>query len=125
MAVAVIGRMLERQRLDPLHNRFGRRLRMALVDRRQVLQPLEALRLEPPLPLVEARPVQPALPASLRDIPEFLRKLQHAQPAPRQLRIGVPRPGLRTCRSSSHGQFLLSKIRTERRLSGQLIEGTA
>ncbi len=66
MAIAAIPRMLQRQRLDPLHNRLRRRPRMALVDRRRVFQPLEALRLESPFPLVETRPVQPALPACLR-----------------------------------------------------------
>ena len=43
---------------------------MALVDRRQVLQPLEALRLEPPLPLVETGPIQAALPTGLGDVPQ-------------------------------------------------------
>jgi hypothetical protein len=95
MPVAAIGRMLKRQRLDPLHYRLRRRLRVALVDRRQVLQPLKALRLEPTLPLVEARPVQPALPACLRDVPELLGKFQHTQPALRQLGIRVPWPRLR------------------------------
>ena len=39
----------------------GGRLRMALADRQQVLQALEALRLEAPLPLVEAGPKEAAL----------------------------------------------------------------
>ena len=44
---------------------------MALVDRRQVLQPLEAVRLEPSLPLVEAGPVHPPLAAGLADVAQL------------------------------------------------------
>ena len=71
MAVAAIGRVLQRQSLDPLHH-FGRGgLRVAPVDRRQVFQPLKALRLKPPLPFVEAGPVQAALATRLGDVAQL------------------------------------------------------
>lgn len=69
--VAAIGRMRQCQRPDALHRLRRGGLRMALVDRRQVLQPLEALRLEPPLPFVEAGAIQAALPTGLGNVPQF------------------------------------------------------
>ena len=65
---------------------------------RQVLQPLEALGLEPPLPLVEARPVKAPLPARLRDVAELPGKLQDAQAVLRDLRRSIPWPGPLRCR---------------------------
>jgi hypothetical protein len=96
--VAAIGRVLQRQRLYPLHRLRRGRLRVRPVDRRQVLQTLEALRLKPPLPFIEAGPVKPALPTRLGDIAELPGQFQHAQPALRQLRIGVTPPRLSHCR---------------------------
>src|SRR6185312_11346044 len=49
---------------------------MALGDRRQVLEAFQALELEAPLPVVEARPVDPAAPAGLAHIPQPLGELQ-------------------------------------------------
>jgi hypothetical protein len=97
-AIAAVGRMLECQRPDPLDHLRRRGLRMAPVDRRQVLQPLEALRLEPTLPLVEARPVEAPLPAGLRDVAKLPGQLQHAQTMLRHLRRGIPRHGPLRCR---------------------------
>ena len=59
--VAAIRRMGQRQRLDP-RDRFGRRRhRVRLGDRRQVFfEAIQAFELEPPLPVVEAGPVDPA-----------------------------------------------------------------
>jgi hypothetical protein len=43
--------------------------RVALGHRRQVLQPVQPLELEPPLSVVEARSVDAAAPAGLGDMP--------------------------------------------------------
>ena len=63
--------VIEGQRLDPRHDRLGCRLRMALVDRRQVLEAF-ALRLEPPLSFVEAGAIEAALAAGLCHAPQLL-----------------------------------------------------
>jgi hypothetical protein len=96
--VAAVGRVLERQRPDPLHHLRRRGLRMAPVDRRQVLQAFKALRLEPPLPFVEAGPVETALSARLGDVAELLGQLEHAQTVLRDLRRGITRPRPLRCR---------------------------
>ena len=87
--VAAIGRMHQRQRLDPRHHLGWRGHRVALGDRRQILQPVQTLELEAPLPIVEAGPVDPATSASLGDVAQPLGQLQHRQPAMRQLRVRV------------------------------------
>jgi hypothetical protein len=56
-----------------------RRLRMAPVDRRKGLQPVEARGLKPALPLIEPGPLHAALATSLGHVPEFPGRLQHAQ----------------------------------------------
>ncbi len=90
--VAAIGWMLERQSPDPLHRRRRGRLRMALVDRRQILQALEALGLKAPLPFVEAGAVETALPARLRDTPKLLGQIQDTQAMMRNLGGRITRP---------------------------------
>jgi hypothetical protein len=55
---AFVPSLLASARIVPPSPRVGG-LRMALVDRRQVLQTLEALGREPPLPLIEADAVLP------------------------------------------------------------------
>jgi hypothetical protein len=87
--VAAIGGVSERQSLDRRHHLGRRGHRVRLGDRRQVLQPVEAVQLEPPLPVVEARPIDAAAPAGLGDIAQPLGQLQHRQPPMRQLRIRV------------------------------------
>ena len=82
--------MRQRQGLDPFDHFRWRGLRVALVDRRQVFQPIEALRLKPPLPLVEARPVQAALSACFSDIPQFPGQFDDAQTALGNLGVCIP-----------------------------------
>ncbi len=113
--------MRQRQRLDPVHHFRWRGLRVALVDRRQVFQPLEALRLKPPLPFVEAGPVQAALATRLGDVAQFPRQFNDDEPLLRELAGRISRLRFICCRRSSHGWLLLSINSTERRLSGQLI----
>jgi len=72
--------MLQRQRHDPPHHLRRRRLRVVLRDLRQVLRPLQAVRLETALVLLELRAADAAAPARLRDIAQDLGQLQHAQP---------------------------------------------
>ena len=96
--VAAIGGVLERQRLDLLDHLRPRRLRVRLVDRRQVLEPLEAMGLKPPPPFVEAGPVHAPLPARLRDVPELPGQFQNAQPLLRHLRRRITRRTLLRCR---------------------------
>lgn len=90
-AVAAVGTMRQRQLLNPRHCSCRRRLRVARLDRQRVLQPREAVRLEPPLPLVEAARVHAALPAGLRRVAQLGRQLQHPHPLPRQLRRRIRR----------------------------------
>ena len=63
--VAAIGRMRQRLLRDPRHHLRRGGHRVALGDRRQILQPVQALELKAPLPVVEAGPVDPAAPAGL------------------------------------------------------------
>ena len=88
--------MQQRQRLEPGHH-LGRRRRVALGDRRQVLEAVEAFGLEAPLPVVETGAVDLVAPAGLGDIAQPLGQLQHRHPAVRQLldRVlgGDPLPG--------------------------------
>ena len=76
------------------------------MHRRQVLQALQPVGLEPPLPIVEAGPVHAGAPAGGRDAAQRLRQLQHVQPLPRQLlgRVLGHHPNLRLMR---HHQPLL------------------
>lgn len=95
--VEATGRVGQRQVLDPLDHWLRRRLRMRLVDRRQVFQPTEPLRPEPPLPFVIASPVQPPLAAGLGDVAEFLGQFQNAQAAFRsRWRAAAQFPGSRS-----------------------------
>lgn len=110
--VAAIGGVLERQRLDLLDHLRPRRLRVRLVDRRQVLEPLEAMGLKPPPPFVEAGPVHAPLPARLvrraidspdrsllrLTVPELPGQFQNAQPLLRHLRRRITRRTLLRCR---------------------------
>jgi hypothetical protein len=83
--VAAVSRVGQRQLFDPRHHLRSRRHRMRLGDRRQVLEPVQALQLEAPLPVVEARPVDAAAPAGLGDVAQPLGQLQHRHPPMRQL----------------------------------------
>ena len=74
--VAAVGRVGQRQLLDPRHHLRRGGHRVALGDRRQVLEPVQPLELEAPLPVVEAGPVDPAAPAGLADVAQPLRQLQ-------------------------------------------------
>jgi hypothetical protein len=87
--VAAVGRMQQRQRLEPLDHLDRRGHRVALGDRGQVLEAVQAFKLEAPLPVVEARPVDPAAPAGLGDVAQPFRQLDHRQPPMRQLLIRV------------------------------------
>jgi hypothetical protein len=88
--VAAIGRVEQRQRRDPRHHLGRRGHRVALGDRRQVLEAIQALELEAPLPVVEAGPVDPAAPAGLGDVAQPLRQFQHRHPPMRQLLMILP-----------------------------------
>ena len=78
-AVAAVGRVLQRQRPDARHDRLGHRLRVSFSDRQQVLDALEVLRLELPLPLIEAGAVEEALAAGLGHVPQLLGEFEHGQ----------------------------------------------
>jgi hypothetical protein len=95
--VAAIGGVQQRQRLDPRHHLGRRGHRMALGDRRQVLEAVQACELEAPFPIVETGPVDPAAPAGLGDVAQTFGQFQHRQPAMRQFRVGVLGRDL-TCR---------------------------
>lgn len=90
-AIAAIGWVLHRQRQDALHHFVGRRLRVRSVDRRQVFQAIETVRLKPPLPLIEAGAVHAAPPARLRRIAQPRRQIQHRQALLCHLRLGIHR----------------------------------
>jgi hypothetical protein len=51
--------MFHGQRQDALHDLVGRRLRVRLVDRWQVFQAVEAMRLKASLPLWDGPPLTP------------------------------------------------------------------
>jgi hypothetical protein len=68
----------ERQLGDPRHHLGRGGHRVALGDRRQVLETVQALELEAPLPVVEAGAVDAAAPARLGDVAQALRQLQRA-----------------------------------------------
>ena len=70
--IHIMALVLELQSSDPRHRLRRRRLWMALVDRRQILQPREALGLETPLPFVETGAVETAPPARLGDVAKLL-----------------------------------------------------
>lgn len=84
--------MLQREGLDPVDDLWRGRLRVALVDGRQVLQPLEALRLKPPLPLIEAGPVKAPLTVGLGDVAKFPGQFDDAHTALGNLVIRIPFP---------------------------------
>lgn len=71
-AIAAIGRVIKRQGEDALAHLDRRRLRVRLVDRRQVFQAGETFELEPALPLVEARPIHAATATGLRCVTQLL-----------------------------------------------------
>lgn len=89
-----IGGVRERQRPDLVYRLERGRLGMALVDWWQVLAPVEALGLEPALPLVETSPVNPSLPASLGDVAQLLGQFNNTQPPLRHLADRITRRGL-------------------------------
>ena len=60
---------------------------MALVHRREVFEPLYAVRLETPLVLVELGAGDAAPPTSLGDVPQGLGQLKHREPSPGQFRF--------------------------------------
>ena len=78
-SITAVDRMLQGQLLDARHGLGRRGLRMALVDRPQVLEPFESLRLQAQTPLVEARPVESSLQARLGDVAQLPRQFQNAQ----------------------------------------------
>lgn len=119
---AAIGPVLQRQRSNLLHGVGRRRLRVALVDRRQIFQPIRALGMEPPLPLVDDGPVDATPPTRLGDVAKLPGQFQHAQTLLRHMAAYVPRHGFPRRRRSSNGRSLHTEYGTERRLSGQLIE---
>lgn len=82
-------RVGKRQVDQLLDNLRRRRERMVTHDRRHVLEAVESVRLKPPLPLVEARAIEAASPASLRDVPQPSGELQYGEPLTRQLLGGI------------------------------------
>ena len=121
--VAPVGWMLQRQCLDPCHDLRRRGHRMALRDRRQVLQPIQPVGLKAPLPVVEAGPVDPATPAGLGDVVQPLGQFQDRQPAMRQLLVGVLGHHLARCFGhdrSSQSAAWISPDRKTRRLRRHL-----
>ncbi len=96
--VAAIGGMRECQVLDLLDHLRRCRLRVGLVDRRKVLQPVEALGLKPALPFIEAGPIHAPLPARLGDVAKLPGQLKHAQPLLSHLAGRISRPCLLRCR---------------------------
>lgn len=92
--------VLERQFLDPVHHLGRRCLGKALVNWRQVLEPLEALRLKPPLPLVEAGTVDIPLSTGFGHVPQFLGQFQ---PGRAQLGRLVRPEGAGRARFDAHG----------------------
>src|SRR5262249_43916024 len=88
------GWMLEAQRDNPLDHLGRRRLRMRLVNGREVLEPLEPLELKAALVVVELGPGHAALPAGHTHIAQSLGELQHAEPLASDLlaRVHTHRP---------------------------------
>ena len=121
--VAAVRRVRQRQLLDPRHHLRRGGHRVALGDRRQVLEAVQALQLEAPLPVVEAGAVDAAPPARLGDVAQPLGQLQHRQPAVRQLLVRVlgrdPACRLRHLRPSSPSAWT-SPGRKTRRLRRQV-----
>ncbi len=122
--VAAVSRVRQRQLLDPLHHLGRRGHRVRLGDRRQVLQPVQPMGLEAPLPVVEAGAVDATPAAGLGDVAQPLRQLQDRQPPVRQLLVGVLRRQL-ACRlrhrPSSPPAAWTSPGRKTRRLRRHLI----
>ena len=121
--VAAVGRVRQGQLADPRHNLRRRGHRVRLGDRRQVLEPVQALELEPALPVVEAGPVDAAAPAGLGDVAQPLGELEHRHPPMRQLLRGVLRrhPPSRLCHArSSLPAAWTSPGRKTRRLRGHV-----
>lgn len=73
-------------------------MRVALADRRAVLQSVESLGLETPLPFVETGPVHAALSAGLGYVAELSRQFQYAQALLCHLAGRIPRRSLPRCR---------------------------
>ena len=112
--------MLHGQFLDPLHRLGRRRLRVALVDRRQVLETVEPLGPKAPPPLGEARPVESSLAARFGDVAQLSCQFQNAQA---MLGTRAPRIPLTTLRPpcrAGHDSLLSVSNSTERRLRGHL-----
>jgi len=115
--------MRQRQIFDPVDRFWRRGLRVRLVDGRKVLQTFEPLRLEPPLPFIEAGPIKPALATSFGDIAKLLRQFQHAQTALSKLGVCIPLARKHCLRRLAHDPVILPMNSTERRLSGHLNAG--
>ena len=85
--------MLQSQLLNPLYRLGGCRLRMTLVDWRQVFQSFKPMGLKASLPLVETGPVQTSPTAGLSYVTQFTRQLQNAESMLGQLAPRIPLPG--------------------------------
>jgi len=96
--VAAPGGMRERQILDLLDHLRRCRLRVAVVDRRQVLEPAEALGLEPAFPFIKAGPVHAPLPAGLGHVAEIPGQFQHAWALSSHLAGGITGRRVLRCR---------------------------
>ena len=117
---------------SPGHHLRWRGHRVALGDRRQVLEPVQPVGLEAALPVVEAGAVDAAPPARLGDVARSaalrlnLRQLQHCHPPVRQLLRGVlrgqPPSRLRHARSSLPAAWTSPDCKT-RRLRRQINVG--
>lgn len=88
-AISAVSGVIERQGEDAIAHLGRRRLRVRLVDRRQVLQASETFELEPALPLVKARPIHAAAAARLRSAPQLLGQLENAQTLTRHFLMGI------------------------------------
>jgi hypothetical protein len=87
-------------------------------NRRQVFQPVQAMGLKAPLPVVEAGPVDPAAPAGLGDVVQPLGQFQHRQSSMCQLLVGVLGHHLAGCfghdRSSQSAAWISPGRKTRR-----------
>ena len=95
-SVAAPRRVLRCNLHHPRHHGPGRGYRMTLGNRRQVLQPLQAVGLKAPLVLAKARARDAAASPRLRHPPQRLGQLQQAQPLLRQFLLRRHRCLLRT-----------------------------
>jgi hypothetical protein len=84
--------MQQRQLNDPFDHLDRRGHRVALGARRQVPEPVQALQLKAPFPVVEAGPVDSAGPVGLGNVAQPFGQFEHRQPAMRQLRVWRPWP---------------------------------